>query len=553
MCLTLYFLNVNGSALGRKSSFYWCFAAPYLFGEALTLLNPITKWVFYIDAELLYHRGPLMPLLYLVAVLYVITGFYFFFRYKRAIPRAESIVIGCVVMLAMFGVCLQGIRPDMLVELFLESLAILTLMILLEDHTGSLDPDTQVFNRYAFNETNQRLLENRQNYSIILIKFLNFNFFSRLFSSRDITKLMAEIAAWLETLADRENIFRFWQEGFAIIVSGADSSHAEAIAQRVIARFNTAWRTDEVSAKLEAIVGVIRVPEDVQTLPQLQDLLISGLQRTQPGSLLLTHEEITGLKRALAVEDALRQALRENGVEVWYQPIWSAETKRIVAAEALARLHDRELGFIPPDEFIPIAERTGMIHDLGSLVFSEACRVIGQHDLKTRGIQYIDVNLSIYQFLKDDLVRSFDLMRAAHGVEAGQINLEITEGLSYNEVPDIEKTIEQLLMAGYAFSIDDYGTGYSNFSRLLDKEYFNVKIDKSILWRCEEDPAIARLHDSLIRVIRSLNKNVVQEGVETKEQLARVVSSGANLVQGFYFSKPLRENDFLAYIDAVNG
>ncbi len=552
MCLTLYFMNVNGSALGRKPYFFWGYAAPYLLGELLIITNPLTKLAFYLDDNLIYHRGPIMPMLYMLALFYVVTGFYFFFRYKRAISHANSIVIVSVVAMAAIGVIVQALRPDLLVELFLESLAILTLMIILEDYTGSMDQETHVFNRRAFNDTNQRLIENKQHYSIVLMKFLNFNFFSRLFNSRDMNRLMAEVAAWLETMASREDIFRFWQEGFAIILSGANVPDAGSIARQVLDRFEATWKTDEFAAKLEAVVGVVRVPEDVQTLTQLQDLLISGFQRTQPSSLLLTHDEIASFQRSLTIEDALRRALRENTIEVWYQPIWSVETGNIVAAEALARMNDSALGSIPPDEFIPIAEKSGMIHELGSHVFSETCRVIGQHGLKRRGINYIDVNISIYQFLRDDLISSFERMRAIWGVDAKQINLEITEGRSFDEVPSINDTIAHMIGMGYSFSLDDYGTGYSNLSRLLEKEYTNVKIDKSILWGGEHNPATARLLSNLISVIRSMNKNVVQEGVETKEQFERAVSSGVNLIQGFYFSKPLPESDFIAYIDKMN-
>jgi len=552
ICLTLYFMNVNGSALGRRPSFYWIFVAPYICGEIIIITNPLTKLAFYLDENFIYHRGPLMPLLYIMAVLYVATGFYFFFRYKRAISKANSIVICCVVALAIIGVCLQGLRPDMLVELFLEALAILTLMIILEDRTRFIDQETQVFNRRAFVDTNRRLMGSDQRYNIMMIRLLNLDIFSRLFDSRNVGRLMADIAAWLETVADREYIFRFWQEGFAIIINDTNEEKVGNIAKRVLERFENTWKTDEMAARIEAIVGIIRVPEDVKTLSKLQDIMISGFQHIKPRSLLLTRDDMTGVKRTLEVENAVRKAIKENDVQVWYQPIWSVKTGKIVAAEALSRIFDEDLGSILPDEFIPIAEKTGMIHELGSCVFGKVCRFIGQNRLNERGINYIDVNVSVYQFLREDLMSTFDKLRREWGVNAGQINLEITEGISYDEAPAVKETIAQMRKAGYSFSLDDYGTGYANLVRLIEKEYTNVKIDKAILWGGEKNPETAKLLDNLIRVIRSIDKNVVQEGVETKEQLKRVMDAGANLIQGYYFSRPLNEEDFLAYIEKMN-
>ena len=116
--LTLYFMNVNGSALGRRRAFYLGFAIPFLCGEAVILTNHLTKLVFYLDQDLIYHRGPVMPLLYLLSLSYIATGFFYFFRYRRAISKAESIVIVCIVGLAVVGVVVQALRPDLLVELF---------------------------------------------------------------------------------------------------------------------------------------------------------------------------------------------------------------------------------------------------------------------------------------------------------------------------------------------------------------------------------------------------------------------------------------------------
>ncbi len=550
MLFVLYVMNVNGTAIGRKRRFYCFFILPYAVGILAIITNPLTRLIFYVDEGMLYQRGILMPALYCLASIYVLTGLFFFIRYQRAIPRADRVAICSVVVLSVVGVVIQAIRPDILTELFAESLTILGFMVMLEDRTGVTDQTTQVFNRRAFLDASRRYMETEVPFSILLVKLMELDRIIRLFDSRDVDSLLVDVARWLETVTDRENIFRFGQEDFALTFVGRRQGEAEEAARHTLRRFAEPWMAEEAEVLLEATVSVIRVPEDVDSLSMLQDLLLWGYQDTPPGSLLIGHEELTALKRKLAVYDALRRALDKRTLQVWYQPIWSSESNTIVSAEALSRLFDEQLGFIPPDEFIPVAERTGMIHELGAFAFQEVCRVLSAYDLRGKGIRYLEVNLSLYQLLREGVLEKLEQYRAAYGVEASQINLEITESVSSYDTPGVQELLQQMRASGYTFSLDDYGTGYSNMTRLIEGNYTNVKIDKSLLWEAEKNPSNARLLRNMIRIIRGLDMNVVQEGVETKEQLDRVVKAGSNLVQGYYFSRPLREADFIAFLDS---
>ena len=549
MLFVLYVMDVNGTAIGRKRRFYIYFILPYCLGELAVITNPFTGLLFYLDESLLYHRGVLMPALYVLASVYVLTGLYFFIRYQRAIPRADSIAICSVVVLSVVGVGIQAIRADILVELFAESLTILGMMVMLEDRTGVTDQTTQVFNRRAFLDASRRWLETGQGFSVLLVKLVDLDRISRLFDSRDVDALLVAVARWLETVTERENIFRYGQEDFALTYVGRRQRKAEEDARSILQRFNALWMAEETEVRLDAIVSVIRVPEDVDSLSTLRDLLQWGYQDTRPGSLLISNDELAALKRRLAVYDALRRALDRRSLQIWYQPIWSAESGTIVSAEALSRLIDEELGFIPPDEFIPLAERTGMIHEIGFFAFEEVCRVLSDYRLGEKGIHYLEVNLSLYQLLQDNVLERLESIRTKYGVDAGQINLEITESVTSDETAAVQEVLRQLQEAGYTFSLDDYGTGYSNMARLIESSYTNVKIDKSLLWGGEKNPGTAQLLRNMIRIIRSLDMNVIQEGVETAEQLDRVVKAGCNLVQGYYFSRPLPEKEFVGFLD----
>jgi EAL domain-containing protein (putative c-di-GMP-specific phosphodiesterase class I) len=255
-------------------------------------------------------------------------------------------------------------------------------------------------------------------------------------------------------------------------------------------------------------------------------------------------------RRARAMETALRRAVAEGSLRVWYQPIWSAEEKRSVAAEALLRIDAEDFRGVSPEVYIPIAEQCGLIREIGSFVFEDVCRFLSQHAAETEALRYIELNLSVYQFLYDDVAARFEEIRARWGIPAARLNLEITESASDRTAPGMKETVERLRALGYTFSLDDFGTGYANLSRLIQREYMNVKIDKSLLWDADRSGDTRLLLDNVTRLLRALGYSIVQEGVETPAQLERATASGCNLIQGYYFSRPLPEDDFLRYLEA---
>ncbi|MBE7004600.1 MAG: EAL domain-containing protein [Ruminococcaceae bacterium] len=543
----IYVMNVNGTSMGRSKRFYRLFLTPYLLTELLVLTNGFTHLAFYMDENIVYHRGVLMPVLYASGGFYVALGFYFFFRYKRAVSRADSITIGVVMGLATLGTVIQAVWSHLLLELFCEALASLALMVLLEERSGHLDVVTGALNRAAFADANRRLIANRQSYSLVVVSLTDLETFSALFSGREVEELLMDVASWLTKLSSERDLYCFRRTSFAIVCGEGAPRGADELADEVLRRFEGEWTVRGMAFRLCAGVCVIRVPEDAPNGAVLQELLTSEALNVG-GTRRVSVAELSAQLRDHRVEALLRRAVEEHRLRVWYQPIWSSEAQRTVAAEALLRVEDDELRKISPEEYIPIAEKTGLIREIGLFVFEEVCRFLRFERDRLQGLEYIELNLSIYQFMYGDLVSRFEEIRRHFGVSVDKLNLEITESASTRETPAITEALERLRALGYTLSLDDFGTGYSNLMQLISSSYKNVKIDKSLLWDAEHNPTTAELLESLIRVIRSLGCNVVQEGVETEAQLGYATDSGSNLIQGYYFSRPVPQETFLGYL-----
>ena len=548
VCFTLYIIDVTGTGIGRSKRFYLLFSLPYLAAELLILTNSFTGLAFYMDELHIYHRGALMPALYAVGALYIVLGLVFFYRYKQAVSRADSIAIGTVILMASLGIVIQAVRSDLLVELFAEALAFLMLMVMLEERGGHIDPVTGALNRLAFVDANRRYMQTDQHYSIVVVKLANLEQYSRLFSGRKMEKLLQQLATWFTSISSRQDLYCCDREEFAVLVMDDAPGTAERLAQKVLARFRNDWQSDEMTLRLDVAVAVVHVPDELSNLEQLEELLADSFQKNEGGSRLVNIDELAVFRRNRNLEQALRRAIDNRALRIWYQPIRSVNRGRTVAMEALLRVDSEELRGVSPEVFIPIAEKSGLIRDIGLFVFEDVCRFLSEHAEETAGLAYIELNLSIYQFLYDDLPQRFEEIRARYGIPAPRLNFEVTESASDQAASGVAEAIAKLQRLGYSFSLDDFGTGYSNLNRLVSGTYLNIKIDKSLLWDSDHNDDARRLLESLTRVIQSLGYNVMQEGVETPAQLDRVTASGCDLIQGYYFSRPIPEPEILRYL-----
>ena len=211
-----------------------------------------------------------------------------------------------------------------------------------------------------------------------------------------------------------------------------------------------------------------------------------------------------------------------------------------------------ELGFISPEEFIPISEKTGDIIEIGEFVFEEVCKMFSEQNIKQYGVDFIEVNLSTVQCMQKNLAKRFKEILDKHNVSATSINLEITESAAANSPEMFLNTMSELKDLGFTFSMDDYGTGYSNLSHMYDTDFDIIKLDKSILWNSYKSKKADIILQNTVKMIKEMEHNIVIEGVETEEQKEYVSSLGCDYCQGYYFSKPVDKNEFIEYCKKYN-
>ncbi|MDN4777053.1 putative bifunctional diguanylate cyclase/phosphodiesterase [Clostridioides difficile] len=243
--------------------------------------------------------------------------------------------------------------------------------------------------------------------------------------------------------------------------------------------------------------------------------------------------------------DDIKIALVKNQFEVYYQPKFSLVTGEMIGSEALIRWNHPEHGFISPAVFIPIAEKSKLILKIGRFVFERVCNDLYEWKKQGKKIVPVSVNLSRVELYQPDIVKFINKTIKMYNLSSDFIEIEITETVAINELNILKNVLNELRTYGFSISMDDFGTGYSSISCLRDMPIDILKLDKSFLGGIEHDERSRNIAKSIVSLAKSLDLVVIIEGVESKEQAELMKQFGCDLVQGFYFARPMPAKNFL--------
>ncbi|MCP5425752.1 MAG: EAL domain-containing protein [Gammaproteobacteria bacterium] len=321
------------------------------------------------------------------------------------------------------------------------------------------------------------------------------------------------------------------------------------VAGKIVEVFGKSFAINNYEVFVTPSIGITLYPddaEDADTLMRNADAAMyqakeAGRNNYQFYTPILNEKAV----RRLKIDSLLRQALDRRELNVHYQPIIDLRSGQVVAVEALCRWYNPELGHVTPDEFIPIAEETGLIIDIGEWVLVTACHQMRAWQSEGLPPLRLAVNVSSRQFRNSRLVQVVMRVLRDSDLQPDFLELEITESLLMNDLPEVSAILRNLNDLGVRLSVDDFGIGYSSLSYLRRFPVDMLKIDKSFIGDITTDPDDMTLVDAIIAMGRSLGLEVAAEGVETRAQLELIRERGCDLAQGFHFGRPLPPDRFV--------
>ena len=515
--------------------------------EALAITNPFTHWVYYHDENYVFTRNWGEGVIYIVAGCFLFLSFKYLYTSWGALNTKRRSGLLMFIVITLTGIVAQLINSDLKVELFAEAIGLTGVMMIIENEDDRIDTDTGLYNRQAFILDMSGYFANKTRLHAISLRIETPEIISR--KSGVAKREMAEkkVAEYLETIHKKYNIYKLGRRTFVLVAFGLSDDEAYDIASRIHLRFDKPWQLVDTFVLLESCLLVAKIPEQLENLNDAL-YMFEGFKPSE-GKKILSGSDLDFILRGSAIEKSISNGLAEGKFEVYYQPTYSIDGKTLHGAEALVRLHDDKMGMLFPDEFIPVAENIGLIDAIDDFVLMEVCKLIKEQNLEDGTIDCINVNLSVIQLMKPGFVDHINGIVEMSGVDKKFINFEVTESISAASYEIMNSTINDLKHEGFLFSMDDYGTGYSNMRALASMHLDCIKIDKSILWEAEKSELGYIILENSIRMIHQMNLDILVEGVETEEQIKLLQPMGVNYLQGFYFSKPIPKDGFLKFIE----
>ncbi|WP_033154150.1 EAL domain-containing protein [Pseudobutyrivibrio ruminis] len=538
-----YVCSVTGKNRRREFARGILLQVPFFITEFLAILNPVFNWVFYYDENLVFHRNNAELVIYWAAIFYFILSIFEILFAWKAVTKRKSIALIYFFFITFAGVYIQYKFIDIKFELLAEALALMGVMLAIESEDNRIDADTHIYNRLALQADLNNILTMNEKATIIFIKILNAKTLERITRSSNYDLLTTECAEFLKTLVPRYKIYHPIKETFIIVCDKSDCKHIDNLTNAITNRFNNVWNIAEASIKLNAIVLKADTSNELCSVDDIMYISDSIIPST-----IAAENIMDWILRRSEIEQAIKRNIINDNLEVYYQPTVYLDDYRIHGAEALLRMQDNTIGYISPEEFIPIAEQIGLVEHMDDFVLREVCRFI-KYDIEPKdNIDCINVNLSVIQCLSPGFFEHIKGIVDEYGIDHSMINFEITETVGAEDYDVLSIVAHNLKAAGFSISMDDYGTGYSNMEGIFSLDFDVVKIDKTILWNAENDKRGKVILENTVKMIHDLDCKVLIEGVESEKHLNMLKKLNVDYLQGFYFAKPMPKSQFIEYL-----
>lgn len=417
-----------------------------------------------------------------------------------------------------------------------------------------IDTVTGLPNRILFEERMVKQLEEAQtngvNLALLEIGVHGVGAVNHTFGYKIGDLLLHEIGERITSFAGAaKNIGRVGDTTFAVVIETEDDhKQVQTFAQEILQGLTLPFFIEEVSVLVNAAIGIAQFPQDSTTVEELRSHAGQAYKITadsgESAVNFFSPDMETGAKVRTYLTSDLQDALRDKKIQFFYQPIVRVSDRSIVKAETLARWFDDHLGNVSPARFIPLAEESGLIHELGEQLFESALDTALELQNLGRPIQ-ISLNVSPVEIMAPTFVRMDQIQaRVDRGLSTENIVFELTEGILLNRKDVIEQRIKECREQGIHFAIDDFGTGYSSLSYLQQLDVDFIKIDKSFIDKIETEEGFA-LCRSIVELAHALGLELIAEGVETESQLGLLDHLGCEFAQGYLFSPAVSRNDFM--------
>lgn len=539
---------------------------PILYDFITIVTSPFTHFVMYYDSNYQYQHGIGMKILYLITIAYVILSVIEIVIHHKRITIFQKTCVLAYSFLVIFAAVFQSIYPQFLVIGFSVAVSCLIISFTLRNPLEFIDQKNGMYNTTAFKEYYFSRPDLQKKCTFGLIHITNYDNLQRIYGQKNAGYIMNQRWSFLKEELGIDYVFYITKNCYLILSKNKDMitsqlnyihtfqkmnvkiSHESELYEEILTKTDV-YILEDFNINRIKTNGYISNPID-----RLLNLLIFVTRNISAGENVKTINDTAFemYEERHKIRTCINRSIADDAFEVFLQPIFNVHTKKFTAAESLLRLRDNEGNYISPALFIKEAEDTGRIFEVGDISLRKTCEFINQGRLRNLGIEKVNVNLSMNQCMHENIAEHLVSILDDYKIPYDMICFEITETIMSKNPDYLLQVIKTLNDKNISFAVDDYGTGYSNTSRMLSFPFSEIKFDKSLVDAASINRQNGECMKYMFAMVKSTQRLTLAEGVETKEVSDIMEEYGCDLIQGFYYSKPLPLPQFIDTVAKVN-
>ena len=506
------------------------------------IINTKTGWIFSFDDKLGYIRGPAKNITYILSMAYGLAIVGTIIIQRRFLARRIFWVFVLYPFISFCFVVIQFFYPKIVLTGVASFTSVLFAYLTIQSYTMEINFATGLMNE---GRLRKRIAMQHRGGVLYIMTIENINMIQSSLDASELNQMFLHLG----------KIFMTYYPRNAYILSinrlAAIGKNIDEVSQKGL---KIAAEIEKLSSDINSIIPIpvesysaaIAYSKDESEFDSLMDLINNMLARAKAAQLkklqVCDESIIMDRERKRYIYKILRRelTLESEQFQVWYQPIYSIENHKFEYMEALSRLRDTELGNIPPQEFVQVAESRGLIEMLGFVAFEKVCKFISDN---RDTVHAVSINFSAYQMMNPKLVENVLGTINRFSLSPSNIIMEITESIFIDNYDLVMKNMLALTQAGVKFYLDDFGTGYSNLTNVISLPFSTIKMDRSLVLAMEEGSKGISLFFDLVSTFKGVGFKILVEGVETNHQNSLVERAGVDYIQGFLYSRPLPQDE----------
>lgn len=515
---------------------------PIVVLEILLLLNPLINFMFVHTGNLQFARRTGIYIVYVVAALYIIFSFQLLLKYWRNIGTVKRVAMSYFTALAVSGVAIQMLYPNIVCELLAEAIGLMGIMIMIEKDDDKVDSVSGTYNRNAFLYDLNTFFNLKREFVAICVRISNAESYRKIVGFENFQKIIREIGLFLAGIDDKYDVYRAEDSCFYILCPDVEDAEVESMLWLINNRFNEGFDVGEGATIIKVRILAAKTPGQFNCVDDI--FLLAEADVDSGDKSVFMGDDLDFLVRKIEIEKAIGRGISEKNFKVLYQPMYDAKTGKIKSAEALLTLTDSVLGPIAPEEFMEVADKTGFIEELEVRMIEAVFRFLGTGvDRSDMRIEFVLIHFMSIKAISKTVADAIKVNLERFKIDPSLIAFEINEHDAYTGIDSLEYIVDVSKKLGIRLFLGNYTSGYMDYRTGYNKSFDGMIINVRNIMEGTGYENGKILISTRINLLNQFNSKVIVSRIDSKEHYDIVKDLSADYLSGMYISPSMTKNE----------